>query len=83
MVEPIMFPPSDAIESDELPEGYPYVCPKCSSIIPDVFWSREQGEFLNGENLVLTLCEGACVLVLLLKESDHCRVSLFSVLHQC
>jgi hypothetical protein len=83
MTDGLSFPPTEIIEADELPEGYPYVCPKCGTVVPDVFWSREQGEFVRGESLILTLSQGGGILVLLLDDSEHCRVSLFTVLHQC
>jgi hypothetical protein len=83
MEQGLSFPCSEVIERDELPEGYPYVCPKCGVVLPDVFWSREQAEFAQGDSLVLTLCREGMMLVVLLNDSDHCRVSLFSVLHEC
>jgi hypothetical protein len=83
MESSLCFPPSEACDERSVPDGYPYVCPKCGSQIPDVLWDEEAAEFCIADDLVLTAVLDSCLLVFRVADSEHSRVGVFSVLHQC
>jgi hypothetical protein len=77
------FPGTEAIAQGMVPQGYPLVCPRCGTVIENVFWDQEANEFLSDGDVVLcfTLCDHFFIAVV--REGEHSHCSVFQLLHEC
>jgi hypothetical protein len=78
-----VFPPSEACEHNSVPDGYPYVCPRCSTCVPGVYWDASSGEFLYEDDLATTAILADHLYLFRVSDGGHSVVSVFHVLHEC
>jgi hypothetical protein len=72
--------PFEQAIAEQIPNGYPLVCPFCGIVIEGYVYSKELRGYFNGEGDVAMITQGR---IFTCQPADHVLIDIISVVHQC